>query len=318
MQTQIRLIEVFVGVYARANKKAAGVVDEVLFKEAQKLNILRKQLAIVQESRRIQMMGGFEGAPSPGGTVLAPEPIPVSADKGDMFKDTQTLEFKKELFAQEVEAIRTTQEQERMIKATYAQWDLDQEQQLADETIKIHDGMFSDVEYLWDGMSNKQKQVMRDTLSNTKFAFAEFGKQSKAAFEVFKAISIAETVINTYKAAQGAYSAMASIPYIGPALGVAAAAAAVAAGMARVSAINSMSPGGGASGVSGGGTYMSPMITAPATPALTDTAQSGPKIEIHIHGDYFDSLESRQSIAGWLTEYVEQYGGTLVASEVTA
>ncbi|TMO66752.1 hypothetical protein [Pseudoalteromonas aurantia] len=61
------------------------------------------------------------------------------------------------------------------------------------------------------------------------------GKQSKAA----KAAAIAQTTIKTYESATNAYSSLASIPYIGPALGIAAAAAAVSAGMANVQAIKS-------------------------------------------------------------------------------
>ena len=62
---------------------------------------------------------------------------------------------------------------------------------------------------------------------------------------LYKASAIAQTVWDTYKAAQGAYSALAPIPIVGPALGAAAAAAAVAAGMARVNQIRSAREQGG-------------------------------------------------------------------------
>lgn len=62
---------------------------------------------------------------------------------------------------------------------------------------------------------------------------------------LYKASAIAQTVWDTYKAAQGAYSALAPIPIVGPALGAAAAAAAVAAGMARVGQIRSAREQGG-------------------------------------------------------------------------
>lgn len=54
-----------------------------------------------------------------------------------------------------------------------------------------------------------------------------------------KAAAIAETTINTYMAAQKAYSAMAAIPVVGPALGAVAAAAAVASGLMNVAKISS-------------------------------------------------------------------------------
>lgn len=68
---------------------------------------------------------------------------------------------------------------------------------------------------------------------------------------VGKAAAIAQAMINTYQSATGAYSSMASIPYVGPALGAAAAAAAIAAGLANVQAIRSQSAGFMAGGYTG-------------------------------------------------------------------
>lgn len=71
-----------------------------------------------------------------------------------------------------------------------------------------------------------------------------FGEQSsmyKAMFAVEKAYALAKVLMNAPKTASDAYSAMAGIPYVGPALGIAAAAAAVtyqAAQAAGISSIN--------------------------------------------------------------------------------
>lgn len=62
-----------------------------------------------------------------------------------------------------------------------------------------------------------------------------FGEQTA----ISKAAAIAETTINTYMAAQKAYSAMSGIPVVGPALGAVAAAAAVASGLMNVAKITS-------------------------------------------------------------------------------
>jgi hypothetical protein len=78
---------------------------------------------------------------------------------------------------------------------------------------------------------------------------------SRKMFEIGKAAAIAETIINTYSAAMGAYKALASIPYVGPALGAAAAAAAIASGMAQVQAIRSQSFGGGGGGGGAAGAF---------------------------------------------------------------
>lgn len=67
--------------------------------------------------------------------------------------------------------------------------------------------------------------------------------ENRKMFEVGKAAAIAETIINTYEAAQKAFTSLADIPYVGPALGAAAAAAAIAGGLARVQAIKNTSFG---------------------------------------------------------------------------
>lgn len=102
---------------------------------------------------------------------------------------------------------------------------------------------------------NFRLSLTSQTLSNMgsiSNAFFELsGKKNKEAFKVMQAVKIAETGVNTYSAAMGAYNAMASIPYIGPALGIAAAAAAIASGAKQVKQIKKMKPGGSVSG--GGG-----------------------------------------------------------------
>ena len=62
---------------------------------------------------------------------------------------------------------------------------------------------------------------------------------------LYKAAAITQTIIDTYKGAQAAFSALAPIPIVGPALGGVAAAAAIAAGMARVGQIRSAREQGG-------------------------------------------------------------------------
>ena len=90
------------------------------------------------------------------------------------------------------------------------------------------------------------------------------GSKNKAMFSAMKAFAIAETVVQTYRAAQGAYAALSSISYVGPALGVAAAAAAIAAGMARVAQIRAMEPGGSGAMGAGGGTGAGYSPSAPS------------------------------------------------------
>ena len=63
--------------------------------------------------------------------------------------------------------------------------------------------------------------------------------KSKELFEIGKAAAIAQTITDTYRGAQGAFTSLSSIPFVGPALGIAAAASAIIAGMVRVNQIRS-------------------------------------------------------------------------------
>jgi hypothetical protein len=83
-------------------------------------------------------------------------------------------------------------------------------------------------------------------------------KSQEKAFKVQKAAQIGQATIDTFKAATGAYSSMASIPVVGPILGGIAAAAAVAAGLINIKKIQATKFEGGTvpSGGGGGGDSM--------------------------------------------------------------
>lgn len=153
-------------------------------------------------------------------------------------------------------------------------------------------------------MVESRKQAMRNMVSDAKFAFNEFGKQSDIAFGAYQATAVSETLVNTYKGAQAAFTALAGIPIIGPTLGTAAAVAATAAGLARARSIASMKPGGGASGGGGGGGAVGTYSTGTGTslpetdPAYAKEEKKG-SLTINIQGDvigedeWLDNLVSR-------------------------
>ncbi len=118
------------------------------------------------------------------------------------------------------------------------------------------------------------------------------GQKHKEFFVAFQAMKIAETLINTYSAAVGAYNAMASIPYVGPALGAAAAAAAIAFGMAQVAAIASMKPGGGgaatAAAPSGGAGYAYAQPTRDQWEREAPEAERPMAVTINVYGSLVD------------------------------
>ena len=90
------------------------------------------------------------------------------------------------------------------------------------------------------------------------------GKAAKAAQAIQKAQALYEIGVNTYRAAMGAYSALAPIPFVGPALGVAAAAAAIAFGGSMAQGVLS---GGGSPSVAGGAPPALPASSSPQSQA---------------------------------------------------
>jgi len=83
-----------------------------------------------------------------------------------------------------------------------------------------------------DDISN---EVYYNSLAATFGSVAGLFEQQSAEYKLFAS---AEAIVATYSGATKAYDALAQIPYVGPALGTAAAAAAIVAGLANVAQIN--------------------------------------------------------------------------------
>ncbi len=171
----------------------------------------------------------------------------------------------------------------------------------------------------WDSESaqvtEQQKLAIAKTAMGTMGSLAESfyqlsGQKNKAAFTAMKAFRIAETVIDTFKAAQGAYAALAGIPIVGPALGVAAAAAAIMSGMMRVKQIQSMQPGGGATAGAGGASVSTPPI--PSAPSIAPPAASqgeekptyNPTVNVYIAGNVIDQDKFARELIPSITKAI--------------
>lgn len=110
----------------------------------------------------------------------------------------------------------------------------------------------------------------------------------------FKILASAQALISTYSAAQKSYDSLAAVPYVGPALGAAAAAAAIVSGLARVANINGVQfaeggwtgPGGkyDAVGVVHADEYVTPkhIVNSPAAQPYLNALES-----MRL-GDYYD------------------------------
>ena len=192
--------------------------------------------------------------------------------------DAKRLQSQKDSAAQYLEQLRQdnmtelqlidTQEQEKINKVTeFRNQALISEQAYQDSINEIHksaaqartDIRTQEIDEYYSAMADQRKadiaarkedaaarqktiddgiDAQRNMTSDLK---AVLGQQSS----IYKASAIATATIDTYRAATGAYAAMASIPYVGPFLGIAAAGAAVVAGLANVAAIKSAREQGG-------------------------------------------------------------------------
>jgi hypothetical protein len=135
---------------------------------------------------------------------------------------------------------------------------------------------------LWKSGARGQLQIAGGILGDLSTLMMS---ENKKQFEIGKAAATGQAIIETYLGAQRAFSSLAGIPIVGPALGAAAAAAAILAGMARVQAIQSQSFGGGAASVAVGGGGVSVGTGAPvnpAPPAASSTSSQPPPQEVNI------------------------------------
>ena len=109
-------------------------------------------------------------------------------------------------------------------------------------------GLVNEKDYA-DAVKNIQEEADKKRLDSYESTLGDTTSALKTALgennALYKAAAITQTIIETYKGAQAAFSALAPIPIVGPVLGGAAAAAAVAAGMARVGQIRSAREQGG-------------------------------------------------------------------------
>ena len=170
------------------------------------------------------------------------------------------------------------------------------------ELKKFHDaGLVSTGNY-WA----KTAQMTTGMLANMT---ASVANHSKEAFDLNKKLGIANALINTYEMATAAYKALAGIPFVGPALGAAAAAAAIKFGQLQIDGIKSAK--------FGGGTAPSASNTpAPATTPVggggAPAAQRGAVLTVEgISEDQMFSGSVVRALASKLAEH-QKDGGTVV------
>ena len=159
------------------------------------------------------------------------------------------------------EQVRLREEAKREEEAKRREEELAEAQKLADEKARIEKERIE--------LEQRLEQQKKDgIISTSEDLLGAIQANAEEGAAIAKSAAVAQATIDTYKAAQGAYAAMAGIPVIGPGLGIAAAAAAVGAGVANVRGILSTPTPGG----SGGGSAPS-ISTASANSVTTPQFQ---------------------------------------------
>lgn len=173
-------------------------------------------------------------------------------------------------------------------------------------------------------LANQKKRL--DAASTFFGNIASIGSTfGKKGFEIAKAAAIAQATIKTYESATSAYASLSGIPYVGPALGAAAAAAAIVAGAANIAqikaqqytpayAMGGMIPAGkvGLVGEAGPEIVKGPAIvtSAATTSSMMNRASSGvANVSVHNYGapaDVSASTDPNGNLMLILTPLLEQ------------
>jgi hypothetical protein len=157
----------------------------------------------------------------------------------------------------------------------------------------------------WEILTEQQKYSALADMAQT--ALNAHSQTSKKAFEASKALAIATTIINTYRAAMAAFASLAETNYY---LAVAAAVATVAYGLAQVNAIRATEYGGG------GG---APAFSAPTAAGdvggggFSTGSRQSPNITIVVQDDALLSGATVRRIVEGINESLEDGGEITIA-----
>ncbi|WEJ62151.1 hypothetical protein [Thiomicrorhabdus lithotrophica] len=243
-------------------------VDE----DVTQLKALTKRRKEILKEIDTLLSGRNSAKPSNKPTVLPPvnigatppkKPAVVKGDDWRQMLDSQTSDFGDNPFATPSATsdwsgmldeqtglfdsdIAAAQNQMQTLSSLYAEG-LDREQMFRDERLAMVQNAL-DQEAVSVEQAARIKNQIEEDYQRSQLATASEGfgmianlmnTNSKEMFEIGKKAAIVQTTIDTYQMATSAYKAMVGIPFIGPALGAAAAASAVAFGLAQVSSISS-------------------------------------------------------------------------------
>ncbi|OHV13015.1 hypothetical protein [Kushneria phosphatilytica] len=174
----------------------------------------------------------FQDAPDYGGLDAS-----VGGPTSELDKIDDAQEQLEEWYSNQLDMLSNFREERADLTA---EWD-EQEQQLKQE----HEDKLADIERARQTARLAAGEEFFGNMSDiTRTFFGEQSKEYRAMFAVEKAYALAKVAMNAPQTASDAYAAMAGIPFVGPALGIAAAAAALTYQTAQISAVESTSMSG--------------------------------------------------------------------------
>ncbi|MDP5640990.1 hypothetical protein P3792_23655 [Pseudomonas aeruginosa] len=227
----------------KAQEDYRKLVQDLRTDEERLLDTTKERLAVLdamqglsdEERNRVASRiasDSFSAPPSFGGADAV-----VAGPQGELDKIDKAEEELEKWYQTQLDLLNASREAKAELTA---QWD-EQELKLKQE----HEEALAAIERSRQQVTMSANEQFFGNLSGLARTF--FGEQSglyKAAFVAEKSYAIAKTLLNAPKTASDAYAAMAGIPVIGPALGIAAAAAAVTAQLAQVAAVKNVNLSG--------------------------------------------------------------------------
>ncbi|HGT3090132.1 TPA: phage tail tape measure protein [Pseudomonas aeruginosa] len=227
----------------KAQEDYRKLVQDLRTDEERLLDTTKERLAVLDamqglsdEERNLVasriVSDSFSAPPSFGGADAV-----VAGPQGELDKIDKAEEELEKWYQTQLDLLNASREAKAELTA---QWD-EQELKLKQE----HEEALAAIERSRQQVTMSANEQFFGNLSGLARTF--FGEQSglyKAAFVAEKSYAIAKTLLNAPKTASDAYAAMAGIPVIGPALGIAAAAAAVTAQLAQVAAVKNVNLSG--------------------------------------------------------------------------
>lgn len=182
---------------------------------------------------------------------LASMATPLSAIWETEKAITEEQQHRLDLQAEEINS-RVANEQSAQAQLTEAvRQGVEERKEITEQARAEEEQQETDLSFLKKQLGITERKEKKSNLENITGMLKQGSKEQMA---VQKAQGIAQAAISTYQAANSAYSALAGIPIVGPALGVAAAAAAIAYGLNNVAQISGikLAEGGLVKAVTGG------------------------------------------------------------------